>query len=242
MTAWKIDSMKVKILANTRKGWASSLSRSIESFLRSRGFSISHSSADATICIGGDGTIFHYAYFGKTSGSILGIGSKTSSVCQFHHEKLSMSKLISALNANKTEKRLTISARVNEDSKSFHSINDIVIHTHDYRVITVSLKVDKKTYKFEGDGIIISTPTGSSAYCYSAGGKILPRSERRISIVPICPYKRSLKPMIVDESAEITISANRTSDFIIDGIYVGRLQPETKLHIKKGKDAEFLVV
>lgn len=234
--------MKVKILANTRKSWAESLSRSLSSFLRSHGISVSHSSADVTLCIGGDGTIFHYSYFGKTIGSILGIGSKTSSVCQFQREKLSMVKLLSALKKNKTEKRLTLSAKMDGNSKSFHSLNDIVLHTHDYRVITLSLKVNKKTYKFEGDGIIISTPTGSSAYCYSAGGNILPRTERRISIVPICPYKRSLKPTIVNEDAEITISANRTSDFIIDGIYVGRLQPETRLNIKKGKDVEFLVV
>lgn len=234
--------MNVKILANMRKDWALKLSRSIGSFLSSRGFSISHSSADATICIGGDGTIFHYAYFKKTSGSIVGIGSKTSSICQFQHEKLSMASLVNALKNNKTEKRLTLSASSDSLNKSFHSLNDLVLHTHDYRVITITLKTGGKTYKFEGDGIIISTPTGSSAYCYSAGGKILDRTERKISIVPICPYKRSLKPTIVNEDAEITISANRTSDFIIDGIYVGRLQPETRLHIKKGKDVEFLVV
>jgi len=150
---------------------------------------------------------------------------------------------MSALNANKTEKRLTLSVKLEGTGKSFHSLNDVVLHTHDYRVITISLEAGGKTYKFEGDGIILSTPTGTSAYCYSAGGDIIPRTERKIAIVPICPYKRSLKSLVVDgEKAEITISANRTSDFIIDGIYVGRLQPETNLHILKGKDVEFLVV
>jgi len=76
--------MKVKILANTRKSWASSLSRSLSSFLRSHGISISHSSADVTLCIGGDGTIFHYSYFGKTSGSILGIEAKPPASASFN--------------------------------------------------------------------------------------------------------------------------------------------------------------
>lgn len=238
--ALQITSMQIKLLSNTKKEWAISLSRSLESFLRSRGFSISRNSADVTICIGGDGTIFHHFYNNTISGKVLGIGSRTSSVCQFQHEKLSLKHLSESLKENRSEKHITLKSSFN--GRELRAVNDVVFHSHDYRVLLISVRVGKSSYSFEGDGLIVSTPIGSSAYSYSAGGPALKRGSMKFAVVPICPYKRSLKPMVVPANTEISISADRTADLIVDGIYVGRINANEPVHVKKGKDIEFLKV
>jgi len=236
----KVFSMKLKLLVNDKKEWALSLARTLSRFLKSHGFQISNSSADITICIGGDGTIFHFSHLNQIRGAILGIGSKTSSVCQLNHETLKMKRLIDALRVNKTENRLSLVAKFG--GRMLKSINDVVIHTHDYRIVTIFLRIGKKKYKFEGDGIILSTPTGSTAYAYSAGGAKLGPNERKISVVPVCPYKRTLKPIVAGEDVEIMVSADRPTDFIIDGIYIGRIAAGEGISVRIGKDVEFLKI
>jgi NAD+ kinase len=234
--------VSVKIFANQRKAWASTLARSLARFLQAKGIAVRDSGVGTTICVGGDGTIFHYFHYNQIRGSILGIGSKTSSVCQFQHEKLNLLKLVHALKHGKTAKRLTLRAVAPPLKKPTTAINDVVVHSHDYRVIKITLQIGKKKSVFEGDGLIISSPLGTSGYAYSAGAVILPRSSRKITIAPICPYMRTVKPIVVGENATISVSSDRSADLIIDGIYYGRLQSEQKVLVKKGKDVEFLEV
>jgi NAD+ kinase len=101
--------------------------------------------------------------------------------------------------------------------------------------------VGKKSFVFEGDGLILSTPTGSSAYAYSAGGKIMHRNARKIQLVPICAYKRTLKPMVLGEDAEISVVSDRTADLILDGIYIRRLLAGERLSVRRGKDIAFII-
>lgn len=228
---------RVRILPNYRKTWALALAKKVRAFLEKNNFTVAHRTVDATVCIGGDGTIFYANHRKRISGAVLGIGSNTSALCQLRKDNWEK-KIVRILKNGKIEKRLTLNARVGK--KQISSLNDIVLHTHDYRVITVSLGINRKHYQFEGDGLIASTPAGSTAYAYSAGGKIVRTKIRKIQLVPICPYKRTIKPMVLSEKSKIRIHADRSSDFIIDGIYIGRLKPRTKVFIEKGKDVLFL--
>ena len=253
---------KVGILFNTRKEWAGKLSREVSEFLRYSGFRIVKTSADATICIGGDGTILYYNSLGAIEGTVLGIGSSTSHICALRNDNWK-EELIVVLKNNKSESRLCIFASVsgktgktgktksgkNKKTKNksagfvnIPAINDIVVHTTDYRVITIYVNINGIPHEFSGDGIIISTPTGSSAYAYSAGGDILDQKARLIEVITICPYKRTISHMVLDENAEILISSNRDADLIIDGIYIKRLKDKESVKVKKGKDVKFLVL
>ncbi len=228
---------KVRILPNYRKQWALKLAKTISTFLRSHGFASAHKNVDATICIGGDGTIFYANHRSRLSGAVLGIGSKTSIVCQL--KNTNWKNLVSMLKKGRVEKRQRLLAKTNK--KIFTSINDIVLHTHNYRVIRIFVQADKKHYSFEGDGLIVSTPTGSSAYAYSAGGTILSTSAKSIQVVPICPYKRTIKPMLLNDNVKIKLYADRSSDLIIDGIFIMRLHAKQVISIKKTNEMLFLV-
>ncbi|MBI2079786.1 NAD(+)/NADH kinase [Candidatus Micrarchaeota archaeon] len=230
--------MKIKLLINKKKDWAVKLGKEAVDLLEETGVEVTNSKVDVSVCVGGDGTIYHYYNTGEIEGGILAIGSKTSSVCQIVNNNWK-DKLLRFLKRNKREKRLALTARV--DGRSYFSMNDVVVHTYDYRLIRLNVKIARSKYSFEGDGLIVSTPTGSTGYAYSAGGSIIKPTEKIIQVVPICPYKREFSPRIITENEKVETSTDRGADLIIDGIYIKRLEGGEKALVQRGKDVEFLV-
>ncbi len=233
---------KVRILPNSRKGWAVKLAKKLASFLRGHGIAVAHRGVGATICIGGDGTIFYANHKNRISGPVLGIGSRTSVVCQLRKDNWK-SRLLQLLRG-RVEKRQKLS--VIAPGRKITAINDVVVHTHDYRIIRIFISTGRgrsnggKKYVFDGDGVIVSTATGSTGYAYSAGGRVMAAGSKKLQVVPICPYMRSVSPVIVDENAEITISADRSSDLIVDGIHIVRLRPKKVISVRIGQMVAFL--
>lgn len=230
--------MRIKILRNTRKEWTSRIERDAISFLKSNNLEIVTKNADITLCIGGDGTIFYFNHMEEIEGSVLAIGSDSSYICQLHCDDWK-AKILSYIKRNEKESRITLVATVGK--KKFSALNDVVLHTVDYRIISTNVRIDSSRKSFEGDGIIIATPTGSTAYSYSAGGLIIDEAVEAIEVVPICPYKRLVSPEIVHENSEIEVSSDRISDLVIDGIFIKKLKPKEKVSIKKGEKILFLV-
>ncbi|MFA5349600.1 MAG: hypothetical protein WC309_04550 [Candidatus Paceibacterota bacterium] len=230
--------MKIKILINIRKDWAKKLSREVAKYLILKGVSIVKKNADITLCIGGDGTIFYFNHKKQIEGSILAIGTKSSHLCQLKDTDWK-EKIPYYLSGKKQETRITLSAKTGR--KTYSAINDVVLHTADYRVISVYAKINNLEKNFEGDGIIISTPTGSTAYAYSAGGIIIDEKTEAIEVVPVCPYKRAMSPLIIHDSSKISFFSDRTADLTIDGIFIKKLKPKEKIDIEKGEKISFLV-
>ena len=230
--------MKAKILRNTKKSWTSKAEKERISFLKKNKVQIVKQGADVTICLGGDGTIFYFNHIGKIEGSVLAIGTDSSHICQLKNHNWK-SKLLIFLKRNKTESRITLNVIIGK--KKFSAINDVVLHTVDYRVIETTVKINNSKKSFDGDGIIIATPTGSTAYAYSAGGLIIDEKAEAIEVVPICPYKRSVAPSIVHNDRRITFYADRVSDLVIDGIFIKKLKPKESVKVEKGKNISFLV-
>ena len=136
---------KIKIIPNYRKPWAKRLAKTVSVYLKKHGFEITHHNADATICIGGDGTIFYANHLSRISGAILGIGSKTSVVCQLRNDNWK-NRLLRMLKNAKTEKRISLDVRSNTKNKSINAVNDVVIHANDYRIIRIFLECTLHIY------------------------------------------------------------------------------------------------
>lgn len=226
--------MKIDVVPNKQKPWAVKLAKKVKQFLKKNGFQTVAKGSDATICIGGDGTIYYANYRGRLEGKIIGIGSGSSYVCQATRKNWKK-KLLDLLQ-RKGKKRITL--QVKAKKRKFTVISDVVLHAHDYRVVRVFLKIRNKLHSFEGDGIIAATPTGSTGYAYSAGGPKVAANRKSMLLVPICPYKRMFKPM-VRKPAKISIWSDRTSDLIIDGMLIGRLRKNEKAIISAGKEKVF---
>lgn len=229
--------MKIKLVPNPRKKWANDVACKIKNLLLKRGHGVVYTNADVTICIGGDGSILFTNHMGDLQGAVLGIGTHTSAICQLTKNNWKK-HIIKYIEKNGREQRYLLEAQASR--KKFSALNDFVVHTKDYRVLKINLNIDGKEHVFEGDGIIIATATGSMAYAYSAGGKKLPSGSKRMSVVPIAPYKRLFKPVILPGTAKISISCDRESAFIVDGIFIRNLRPKEKVRFSQTGNLYFI--
>lgn len=158
--------------------------------------------SDIIICIGGDGflltTINQYNRLKKPIYPINGgtVGFLTNS---FNIEEIS-----NIMNADKVK---LISLQVNLNKKLENAYNEISLLRKSPQAIHLELYInDEFTAKIIGDGLIISTPLGSSGYNHSSGGSILPLNSNLLSITPICPYKpKNWKGAIIENDVTIRI-------------------------------------
>ncbi len=89
------------------------------------------------------------------------------------------------------------------------ALNDIVIKGNSFRVVRVCILADnEEVTRFNGDGVIVSTPSGSTAYGLSAGGPIIEPSAENISLVPICAHALAAKSFVFAPERRITLAAS----------------------------------
>ncbi len=221
--------MRIKIIPNPKKRWSVQISHQVRTLLSKLGHETVEKDAEATICIGGDGSILYANHMRMLEGKILGIGSRSSYICQLGKGDW-RKKLRKLLERNSTEKIMTLQSGAGR--RMIKALNDFVIHTPDYRVITIYLTVNGKEHSFEGDGIIVSSALGSASYAYSAGGRKLSPAAKKAIIVPICPYKRAFRPVILEPGRKVGIRCDRESAFIVDGMFVRHLKKNEKITIQ----------
>lgn len=227
--------MKIKIIANPKKNWAKQLAQDLRTFLLSK-HSVVRSGAEATICIGGDGTILYAVHKNRVGGSIIGIGGDKSYICQLNKDNWK-EKIINLIDSPGREKIMTLICE--SSGKTYRALNDIVIHATRYRVVEMDVTLDDKTTSFEGDGMIVSSSIGSAAYAFSAGGKKFKPTDRKIIVVPICAYKRAFSPSTLEENGKTSIKVGADCAFIIDGIFIRNLKSEEIVYVEKGSDMIF---
>ena len=106
---------------------------------------------------------------------------------------------------------MTLSAKIIENKKTikkFSALNDVVINRETLsRVLDLKILIDDKYItEYKADGLILATPTGSTAYSLSAGGSIVYPESKAILITPICPHTVSNRPLIIPDKKKITIA------------------------------------
>jgi len=101
-----------------------------------------------------------------------------------------------------------------ETTSGFLALNDVVLDKGALgRLIKFTLHIDgEHVYSSSGDGLIVATPTGSTAYALSAGGPILGTTLAGISLVPLCPHALTNRPLVVPEQAVIEITVTHGGD------------------------------
>src|SRR5450830_1946379 len=141
---------------------------------------------------------------------------------------------------HKAERRALLEGRVLRDGKPIHiglAVNDVVV-ARGAGSGMVELRVDVDDhfmYNQRSDGLIVSTPTGSTAYALSAGGPLLHPSLGGIVLVPIAPHALSNRPIVLPESSEIVIEINRGRDITVnfDMQTFASLTAQDRIHIRR---------
>jgi NAD+ kinase len=219
------------VTSNPKKRVAVELKKEVEAFLEKRGVEV-RKGGDILITIGGDGTMLYNK--DRYAQPIFGIGNEKSFICQSNFRNW-RGKLSAVLRSSRIEwrsmLRCSIFGRVYENA-----LNEICIRSRDHRVIDVSLSFSGKNRKFRADGVLFSTPTGSSAYAYSTGAPQLSPLARRYEVVPIAPYRRESKPVILLDSAKCEVSVTAgNADLVIDGQFVHGVRLNSKIRIFKSE-------
>jgi NAD+ kinase len=103
--------------------------------------------------------------------------------------------------------------REGEQISESNAFNDVVVHKWDVaRMIEVKIFIDNQYVNtMRSDGLIVSTPTGSTAYALSGGGPIINPSLNAIVLVPICPHTMSNRPIVIDGDSKIRIKVKNAS-------------------------------
>jgi NAD+ kinase len=123
------------------------------------------------------------------------------------------------------------------------AINDVVIRGG-VRMVDVEVYIDEHYVNiYPGDGIIVSTPHGSTAYCMAAGGPILTAGVRGFAIVPISCHSPIRTPMVVSEEAliELVLATQHDAMLILDGRPTLDLRPSDLIRVRRGEHAFCLV-
>ncbi len=183
--------------------------------------------ADLVIVLGGDGTLLSVArLIGPRDVPILGVNlGGLGFLTEVTLDELFPTLETVLRDQYDVSRRLTLTARVlrrGEVVASFEALYDAVITmTALSRIVDLEAHVNGEyVATFRADGLIVSTPTGSTAYCLAAGGPIIYPTLPALVIIPICPHTLTNRPLVVPESAVVEIiqgSAEAEVHLTVDG-------------------------
>jgi NAD+ kinase len=200
---------------------------------------------DLLVVLGGDGTMIAAARMVGDHGTpVLGVNYGTLGyLADFTHEEM-----IPALEAVQSgdftlDRRLMLRAEVARTGEGLlrdRVLNDVVISKSALaRIIEIETWVDGKFLNlFRADGLIVSTPTGSTAYNLSAGGPVIYPSMQAVVITPICPHTLSNRPVVLADDAEFELVLKTPKEEValtLDGQVGMPLEYEDRVTVRKSR-------
>jgi NAD+ kinase len=243
--------MKVGILGNKNKVKSVQAIEEMELFVQSCGYETVRFNAynevdgvDVVLVLGGDGAILHSAvYAARKNIKVIGINYGTLGFLAEYEksERERVKELLSALENGtcRIVKRSMLQLDVGE--KTYFALNEIAIQ-RDYGMasncVTQMLQLEvsaKEGVDFiSGDGALICTPTGSTAYSLSAGGAILTPEVPVFMLTPICAFSMRARPIVFADTDEFAIRIVKGQAIIqIDGLTLNAFPEGTEMRIKK---------
>lgn len=207
--------------------------------------------ADMLICFGGDGTILHAAKSAYRFGvPILGVNmGSVGFMAEFESSELSFMTKI-AKGEYTEENRMMLDAVVRRGGRVIAkdvALNDVTITKGSIaRVVELGVYGDNvHIADYSGDGVIISTPTGSTAYSMSAGGPIVEPTAENIIVTPICAHVLTARSLVLDPrrlvAAKMGTMPRKSAFFSADGGRSLRLLPGDVVEVSKSDKVTKLV-
>ena len=208
------------------------------------GFNDIGAHADLAIVLGGDGTMLNAARrLARYGVPLVGVNQGRLGFMTDIGRDDMLTCMDDLLDGRFTpEKRMLLAAEIVRQGREIASnmaLNDVVIDKGAIgRMIEFELFIDGEfIYNLRSDGLIVSTPTGSTAYSLSAGGPILHPTLTGIALVPLCPHALSNRPIIVNDSAEIELRIANADDARahFDGQVTLDLQPDDCIRLRRSE-------
>jgi NAD+ kinase len=207
--------------------------------------------ADFAVVFGGDGTIISAArQLSQTRTPVIGVNlGKLGFLAEFSVEELKQYFNDIMGGGARIEKRMMLGCRVFRAGKELFSsaaVNDVFITAGPpFRMIELKICVDEQELAgCFSDGLIICTPTGSTAYNLSAGGPIVSGKIEGMVVTPICPHSLSFRPIVVNADSRVEVvgvQLNEGTTIAIDGQIHSKMLLGDCVKIEKGSNVVLLV-
>ena len=201
--------------------------------------------AGLIVAIGGDGTMLHAARMAATADvPLLGINrGRLGFLADVGPEQMIQSVDDALGGRCRAERRMLLAAHILADGQPIAALalNDVVVAKRETgRMVDVRTWVNGAYVNTHvGDGFIVATPTGSTAYALSCGGPIVHPSLDAVVLVPVCPHTLSDRPIVVPSASVVEIElADRfesRAQVVCDGIVLCDLDPGVRLRIERAK-------
>jgi len=207
---------------------------------------------DALITLGGDGTLLRGArWLRGAQVPILGINlGRVGFLTTCGTDEIGQAVRSLASRNSLVEARMTLHANAVDEQgasrKEWRALNDFVVHKGGFaRVVRLGLSVDGDSIgTYAADGVIISTPTGSTAYSLSAGGPVVVPTVESIIITPISAHALGVRPLVVSPDAEIVVHTNQSSEALmvtVDGQVGTDLVPGETLVVRRAEKPVLII-
>jgi NAD+ kinase len=208
------------------------------------------------VVLGGDGTLLSIARLvGERETPILGINLGGLGFLTEITTEEAQAALARVLDGDyEVDRRITLEATVEShatgvgrvDRESFRALNDVVINKRALgRMLDLNVVARGERFcSYRADGLIIATPTGSTAYALSAGGPIVFPTLDIVVLAPICPHTLSNRPVVLPDSFEIEVrvkSDDNGAMLTVDGQQTARITSTDTLRVRRGKNPVVLV-
>ena len=184
---------------------------------------ISPADVDAMLTLGGDGTLLRAARLIQDRAvPILGVNLGRLgflTCCPASQLEEALRRLASGDYV--VEARMTLDARVTDaaggERQRWRALNDVVLHKGGFaRVVAVSIEVDGEAVgQFSADGVVISTPTGSTAYNLSVGGPVVVPTLETILVAPVSAHTLALRPLVLPATSVVTLRGSDGPDELL---------------------------
>ena len=197
---------------------------------------------DAVFAVGGDGTLLRRTEIANVNAlPVIGINcGKLGFLSEFEADEIE--NAIIALKNGELIKDERLTLKITYKNKTYYALNDAVIsrtYEEDKRlIVSVGVKIGDCTVQtITGDGVILTTPTGSTAYSLSAGGAIIAPDVQAVCLTPVSAHSFSAKPFVcsADEKFTLTHEGGAKAGLFIDGKLVGFLEQGDSVNVIKAE-------
>jgi len=213
------------IIVNADKDPSYKYACEVKAFLREREIEVPNNvdTADFLIVLGGDGTMLRAAQkAAKLDTPMIGINLGTLGFLTDVEKEHGLTAIDKVLDGEySAEKRMMLTAEFG--SRICSALNEFYVGGNG-KLRTFSVYVnDEHIDDIRADGILVATPTGSTALNLSAGGPILIPGGQMMVLTPVCPHSLSARPLVLDAADIVTIKVLAAVHIVVDGEILGRL-------------------
>ncbi|MGH2752783.1 MAG: NAD(+)/NADH kinase [Actinomycetota bacterium] len=225
---------RVAFAVHPQKPHAARMRDEIEHLLAERAIAVGDESPDLVLALGGDGTMLRAAHTAHAADApLLGVNFGSLGYLTEVEAGEELDALTRVLDGDyRIEERMMLECLVTSNGRDERhlGLNEVLVErSARYRLVRLEVHVNgERLAIFNADGVIVATPTGSTAYALSAGGPIIsPRAEALV-IVPVSPHMVFSRPVVLAAADEVTIRVDETvpvASLSLDGTLGCKLEP-----------------